>query len=621
MRPVLTRPRLATILLVFAAAAAAAAPITGLAEGGGLPPWQAVWRAAAEPALGAVVAPVDLALAPDGSLVVVDRELRRVQRFAADGRVLGAYRLPGRPFLTPLAVAVDPVRERVYVSDSERATVASFTLAGDFLTEWADFQQPEALAWGEGGRVHVYDRRRSGLLTRSPEGEQALDNIPVQVPQSFASELPNGLAVDAQGQIWFAAEAPVVTLPPILYVFDRQGDIAPPRTRLDFNPRDLAFDRAGRGFMLDGLGARLVTDFDRRSGSYLALPIQRGARALAAGSAGEVWLLDGPSSEHEGGISGLTVTGQRATEQVSWRFPSLAAGWYQQPTYLAAAGSDICLADGTHRLQWLDAAGGGLAQARRPFAAAVAGLPDGDCFVARARQSNSLDDAQDPDVAPVGTQRLTLERHRRRGAVAERVWTRDWTEPLTASPPSSLTALAVDAAGGRLVLLDASARRLRFFDLAGGEPRGERLLPPAAGFAPWNDVEVDGRGRIWVLDFVRPGLLVLDAEGALLRELPAPAGAFRLAVLPSGDPVVLTARRELVQLDAEGRETARTVLPAPAAGDSRPPGDLTVDGAGRLLVTDPADAAIHVFGPLRRPGGLWLPWLGGGADVDRVGAP
>ena len=127
------------------------------------------------------------------------------------------------------------------------------------------------------------------------------------MPQSFASELPNGLAVDAQGQIWFAAEAPVVTLPPILYVFDRQGDIAPPRTRLDFNPRDLAFDRAGRGFMLDGLGARLVTDFDRRSGSYLALPIQRGARALAVGSAGEVWLLDGPSSEHEGGISGLTV--------------------------------------------------------------------------------------------------------------------------------------------------------------------------------------------------------------------------------------------------------------------------------------------------------------------------
>lgn len=613
-------PRLAALLLALAAAAAAA-PRAGRAEDVGLPSWQATWRATAEPALGAVVAPVDLALAPDGSLLVVDKELRRVQRFAADGRVLGVYRLEGRSFLTPMGVAVDPLRERVYVSDSERATVAGFTLAGGFLAEWADFQQPEALALGEEGRLHVYDRRRSGILTRSPAGEAALDNIPVQVPQSFASELPNGLAVDAQGQIWFAAEAPVVTLPPILYVFDRQGDIAPPRTRLDFNPRDLAFDRAGRGYLLDGLGGRLVTDFDRRSGSYLALPIRQGGRALAAGWAGEVWLMDGPSSEHEGGVTSLTVTGRQVAERSSWRFPPLAAGWYQQPTHIAAAGSDLCLTDATHRLQWLDGAGRALAQSRRPFAAAVAGLPDGDCLLARARQANSLDDAQDPDVAPPGTQRLTLERHRRRGTATERVWIRDWTEPLDASPPGSLTALAVDALGRRVVLLDASARRLRFFDLDSGAPRGERNLPPGEGFAPWNDVEVDAKGRIWVLDFVRPGLLLLDADAALLRELPAPAGALRLALLPGGEPVVLTAHRELLLLDPEGREIARDDLPAPAAGDPRPPGDLTVDGDGGLLVTDPADAAIHVFGLARRPVRLWLPWLAGGADVDRVGGP
>lgn len=609
---------LATVLLAITVLA----PLSpAQAQNTGLPPWRAVWRAAAEPELGAVVAPVDLARAPDGSLLVVDRELRRVQRFDADGRVLGAYRLPGRAFLSPAAVAVEPVSGRVYASDAERATVAVFTLTGELLDEWGDFQQPEALAPGEGGRMHVYDRKRSGILTRSPQGGAALDNIPVQVPQAFGSELPNGLAVDAQGQIWFAAEAPVVTMPPILYVFDRQGDIAPPRTRLDFNPRDLAFDAAGRGYMLDGLGARLVADLDRRSSQYVALPIQRGARALAAGSAGEVWLLDGPTSEREGGVVGMKVAGQAAQVQTDWRFPPLAAGWYQQPTYLAAAGAGLCLTDATHRLQWLDAAGGAMAQTRRPFAAAVAGLPDGDCILARSRQSSGLDDAQDPDVAPVGTQRLTLERHRRRAAAAVRVWTRDWTEPLAASPPSSLTALAIDAPRARVVLLDASARRLRFFDLADGEPRGERPLPPAEGFAPWNDVDVDGAGRIWVLDFVRPGLMVLDGDGTLLRELPAPRGALRLALLDSGDPVVLTAGRELLLLDAEGRELARAALPPPVSGESRPPGDLTVDGEGRLLVTDPADGAIHVFGAARRQRRLWLPWLGGGADVARFGGP
>jgi hypothetical protein len=81
-----------TALLLVIATLSSASPAR--AQDAGLPPWRAAWRAAAEPDLGAVVAPIDLARAPDGSLVVVDRELRRVQRFDARGKVLGVYRPP-----------------------------------------------------------------------------------------------------------------------------------------------------------------------------------------------------------------------------------------------------------------------------------------------------------------------------------------------------------------------------------------------------------------------------------------------------------------------------------------------------------------------------------------------
>lgn len=578
-----------------------------------LPPWQGQWQSAPAPPPGAVLAPVDLALGGQGGLLVADRELGRLQRFSRQGAVEQVYSLPEGPFADLMGVAADPARERVYASDADRGLVAVFAADGQLLERWTDFQRPEALALGEGGRLHVYDRGRSAIVTRTPEGREAMDNIPVQVPQVSGGELPNGLAVDGAGQIWFAAEAPVATMRPVLYVFSREGDIVPPRTLLNFNPRDLGFEAGGQGYLLDGQGARLVLDLDRRRGSYRALAGPRGAVALTAGQeAGQAWLLQAPAGDQEGGLIALRPEGERVEQAAEWRFPPLPAGWLRRPRFLDAAGPSLCLSDDSHRVQWLDGEGRGQAQARRPHAAAVLGLPDGDCILARVRQASSLDDALDPDVAAMGTQRLSLERLRRRGAALERVWLKDWSEPLDADPPSSLSALA-QGPEGSLLVLDASGHRIRRFSLADGAEQGELTLPDVSGFAPWNDLAQAPDGSIWVLDVLAPRLWHLDAAGTVLDQVPAPAGALRLALLADGDLLVLSTQRRLLRLAPDGRVLAQQDLPRAGKDEPQPPADLTVDEAGRILVADPAAAAVHRFAAAASPPRLSLPWLAAGA--------
>lgn len=601
---------LALGLLALGGGAAPSQAAARQAFGPGLPPWQGLWQSPPAPAAGAVMAPVDVALGEGGSLLVADRQLGRLQRFTREGVVEQVYTLPEGPFADLMGVAADPARGRVYASDADRGVVEVFGADGRLLDRWHDFQRPEALALGEGGRLHVYDRGRSAIVSRTPEGQEAMDNIPVQVPQSSGGELPNGLAVDGRGQIWFAAEAPVATMRPVLYVFSREGDVVPPRTILNFNPRDLGFDAGGQDYLLDGQGARLIQNLDRRSGSYRALPGPRGAMGLAAGQeAGLVWLLQSPAGEQEGGLIALRPAGSQATEERNWRFPPLQAGWLRRPSYLDAAGSGLCLSDDSHRLQWLDQAGRALAQVRRPHAAAVLGLPDGDCILARARQSSSLDDALDPDVAAPGTQRLSLERLRRRGATLERVWLRDWSEALDADPPSSLTALA-QGGDGQLLLLDASGRRIRRFGLDDGRPLGELALPSVPSFSPWNDLAVAADGSLWVLDVLAPRLWHLAPEGAVLAEVPAPAGSLRFSLLPDGRLLLLTTGRRLLLLAPDGRLLDQKDLPPATAGEPQSPADLTVDRSGRILVADPDGAAIHRFGPAGPPPPLSLPWLG-----------
>lgn len=109
--------------------------------------------------------PTSVAMAPDGSFLVVDALNFRIVRISADGRWLGAFGSAGdsgAAFSRPKAVTTD-ADGRVYVSDAQRDVVLVFGAGGAFEyavgasgTAPGHFTLPAGIAVG-GGRMYVAD--------------------------------------------------------------------------------------------------------------------------------------------------------------------------------------------------------------------------------------------------------------------------------------------------------------------------------------------------------------------------------------------------------------------------------------------------------------------------------
>ena len=89
--------------------------------------------------------PTDLAVAPDGSLVISDGYRNaRVHQFSSDGKLLHSWGSPGAgpgQFNLPHGIAVDRAG-RVYVADRENSRIQIFGLSGEFLAQWTDVVRP-----------------------------------------------------------------------------------------------------------------------------------------------------------------------------------------------------------------------------------------------------------------------------------------------------------------------------------------------------------------------------------------------------------------------------------------------------------------------------------------------
>lgn len=98
--------------------------------------------------VGQVTQPLAIVVAPDSSVLLLDRGSRRVQRYRLDGSFMAAFggRGVGRGrFEDPRALAVD-AGGKVYVLDSASRQVQRFHPDGRYDTRWAflaDAQQPE----------------------------------------------------------------------------------------------------------------------------------------------------------------------------------------------------------------------------------------------------------------------------------------------------------------------------------------------------------------------------------------------------------------------------------------------------------------------------------------------
>jgi DNA-binding beta-propeller fold protein YncE len=132
-------------------------------------------------------------------------------------------------------------------------------------------------------------------------------------------------------------------------------------------------------------------------------------------------------------------------------------------------------------------------------------------------------------------------------------------------PISGARDLALDKAGGRLIVADTDSDGVARVDLATGAVTREtaKLIPLGTGPRVERPVAVfcdPGRLRIIVLDRDPRRLVAIDCPTADREELHAiPADVMRIDLLPDGDGAVVVQGKQAVSVDASGATAALTL--------------------------------------------------------------
>ncbi len=164
--------------------------------------------------------PRDLAIAPDGSIYIVDTANHRVQHLSSNGEVLNVWgsfasvaegNAPGGTFNEPWGVAVsdDGV---VYVADTWNHRVQWFTEEGEFIGMFGQeglgeepdaFWGPRDVAVDSAGRVYVSDTGNKRIKVFNRAGDFIVQFGSAGYLPGFLDE-PVGLAVDPDDRIYVA---------------------------------------------------------------------------------------------------------------------------------------------------------------------------------------------------------------------------------------------------------------------------------------------------------------------------------------------------------------------------------------------------------------------------------
>ena len=167
--------------------------------------------------------PTNLAVAPNGNLYVTDGYGNaRVHCFSPKGTLLFSWGEPGSDpgqFNVPHSLAVAP-DGRVLVADRENSRIQIFDPDGKYLTEWTDVSRPQDLAIDGQGNVYVTELSRNLLtwsfmrrIPGSPPSRCSIFDLQGGLlarwgteepcaPGSFFS--PHGICVDSRGDLYVA---------------------------------------------------------------------------------------------------------------------------------------------------------------------------------------------------------------------------------------------------------------------------------------------------------------------------------------------------------------------------------------------------------------------------------
>ncbi|RIL10781.1 hypothetical protein DCC79_06935 [bacterium] len=139
--------------------------------------------------------------------------------------------------------------------------------------------------------------------------------------------------------------------------------------------------------------------------------------------------------------------------------------------------------------------------------------------------------------------------------------------------------------------------RLFLFPVAGHGRKTEVLLDGTDREALWTDVDTGPDGRLYVLDTLGDRVQVLGGAGEDLGQVPTPKDSWRVAGGPNGEIFVLTTYGHVVRMAADGTVLSRFVgMPndfAPATALE----DLAVDAWGRVYTVDTLYDQVTVFEP------------------------
>ncbi len=155
-----------------------------------------------------------LAVAPDGRVFVVDRDMHEIAVFDMDGRRiggLGTRGVPGAPFNAPCDVAFGPDGS-IYVADGYgNSLVHRFDADGQSLSSWGrpgsgpgEFTTPHSVAVLPDGRVAVADRENNRVQVFTADG--------TWLASWGDHHKPMSVSVDRAGQVWVTDQVPRLSL-------------------------------------------------------------------------------------------------------------------------------------------------------------------------------------------------------------------------------------------------------------------------------------------------------------------------------------------------------------------------------------------------------------------------
>ena len=219
-----------------------------------------VWNRASE--RRNFVTPIGIAIGADGQVLVADAELGRVFRLDRDGKPLGDF---GHELLKrPTGLARDPLRGRVYVSDTHAHDVKVFDDEGVLLEVVGhrgegddELNFPTHLSFA-GDKLYVADSMNARVQIFDPDGK-ALGTLGQRGLYVGNLTRPKGVTVDAQGHIYV-----VESFYDTLLVFDNAGRFLMPLGGTGkeigqfYLPAGVWNDGQGRIYVADMFNGRVV---------------------------------------------------------------------------------------------------------------------------------------------------------------------------------------------------------------------------------------------------------------------------------------------------------------------------------------------------------------------------